>query len=900
MNRPHIAYACVGIFSTIFLLVSLFVKEKLYIGEATVATIAGLILGPHCLGWFDPVTWGNTDYLTLEILRIVLCIQIVAVAVELPRKYMKRHWALVAVLLLPVMTIGWLVVGLFIWALIPHFDFPLALLVLACVTATDPILAAAVVGKGKFAERVPGHLRNLLSAESGCNDGMAFPFIYLLLNLIIHAGDGGEIVKDWILVTVLYECIFGAILGAVLGFLMKRAVAFCETKRLIDRESFLALFVFIAFNSAGIGAMLGVDDLLMLFAAGTAFGWNGDFAKKTEELHVLTVIDLLLNLSFFVYFGAIIPWPMFNDPAIGLNVWRLIVLAIVVIFLRRMPAVLAFLRITPDIKLWREALFCGHFGPIGVGAIFALILARKDLEEHYTHDPTPLRELPLPDFPHYQLLACIWPIVCFIILTSIIVHGSLVAVLTLGKRLNRMAITMSFTTTNTQDQGPTWMQRLQKLDKTSTSFLLHRIDSHEKEAPDDDETLAPVETSGIKVRPAGGARRKHKHRKRPSAGARIKKSLLRLEDAAADEGARPRPQAEFLQLGRSTTQQRHDDAEATLAAGSLGGSPPDSGVLEMQFVTPGAAPLPPAGEEVQVPAMAYQEGNRVVIEDEDGEIVETFSLAEKRRREREDAGFSLNRPDWAGSGGGDEPSIHSEGSFRRHLLRYSTALNELSPTQSVQSSVLLRVKSVKKAFKEKALLHHKVYAHQVDNMIVIENEEGDIIRRYRVNRHMSQSRPSARLRSGSLVGRAFLRFGKRREEEAAPPVSGTPQEGALLVKEHDLRDPQSPLRNPLVENRLELKIADILRSKHATMPTKRPSNVPEAPEAEAPEAEAPEAHLRLEASELCLEASELCLEDSRDLEADEDILQETEVEKKRRLAALGLRSGQRREDDEEE
>jgi Na(+)/H(+) antiporter len=896
VNRPHIAYACVGIFSTIFLLVSLFVKEKLYIGEATVATIAGLILGPHCLGWFDPVTWGNTDYLTLELLRIVLCIQIVAVAVELPRKYMKRHWVLVAVLLLPVMTIGWLVVGLFIWALIPHFDFPLALLVLACVTATDPILAAAVVGKGKFAERVPGHLRNLLSAESGCNDGMAFPFIYLLLNLIIHAGDGGEIVKDWILVTVLYECIFGAILGVVLGFLMKRAVAFCETKRLIDRESFLALFVFIAFNSAGIGSMLGVDDLLMLFAAGTAFGWNGDFAKKTEELHVLTVIDLLLNLSFFVYFGAIIPWPMFNDPAIGLNVWRLIVLAIVVIFLRRMPAVLAFLRITPDIKLWREALFCGHFGPIGVGAIFALILARKDLEEHYTHDPTPLRELPLPDFPHYQLLACIWPIVCFIILTSIIVHGSLVAVLTLGKRLNRMAITMSFTTTNTQDQGPTWMQRLQKLDKTSTSFLLHRIDSHpEKEATDgDDETLAPVETSGIKVRPAGGARRKHKHRKRPSAGARIKKSLLRLEDAAADEGARPRPQAEFLQLGRSTTQQRNDDAEETLGAGSLGGTPPQAAMLEMQFATPGAAPEPPAGEEVQVPAMAYQEGNRVVIEDEDGEIVETFSLAEKRRRERENAGFSLDQPDWAGSSGGNgsdgrggdgggEPSIHSEGSFRRQLLRYSTALNELSPTQSVQSSVLLRVKSVKKAFKEKALLHHKVYAHQVDNMIVIENEEGDIIRRYRVNRHMSQSRPSARLRSGSLVGRALSRFGKRKEEEAAPPVSGTPQEGALLVKEHDLRDPQSPLRNPLVENRLELKIADILRSKHASMPTKRPSDVPE------------------EEAGLGLGASELGLEDSQDLEAsDEDILEETEVEKKRRLAALGLRSGQRRDDDEEE
>ncbi len=58
-----------------------------------------------------------------------------------------------------------------------------SLVVAACVTATDPVLASSVVGKGKFAKRVPKHLRDLLSAESGCNDGMAFP-VYLSLYLI--------------------------------------------------------------------------------------------------------------------------------------------------------------------------------------------------------------------------------------------------------------------------------------------------------------------------------------------------------------------------------------------------------------------------------------------------------------------------------------------------------------------------------------------------------------------------------------------------------------------------------------------------------------------------------------------------------------------------------------------
>jgi CPA1 family monovalent cation:H+ antiporter len=64
-SKTHIAYACIGVFSTIFSLCSLFIKEKLYIGEASVAVIFGLIVGPHCLNWFAPEDWGNLDLITL-------------------------------------------------------------------------------------------------------------------------------------------------------------------------------------------------------------------------------------------------------------------------------------------------------------------------------------------------------------------------------------------------------------------------------------------------------------------------------------------------------------------------------------------------------------------------------------------------------------------------------------------------------------------------------------------------------------------------------------------------------------------------------------------------------------------------------------------------------------------
>ena len=74
---------------------------------------------------------------------------------------MTRHWRSVIFLLVPVMTFGWLITSVFIWGLIRPLNWLDSLCVAACVTATDPVLASSVVGKGKFARRIPKHLRDL-------------------------------------------------------------------------------------------------------------------------------------------------------------------------------------------------------------------------------------------------------------------------------------------------------------------------------------------------------------------------------------------------------------------------------------------------------------------------------------------------------------------------------------------------------------------------------------------------------------------------------------------------------------------------------------------------------------------------------------------------------------------
>lgn len=895
-------------------------KERLYIGEASVATIAGLILGPHCLNWFDPDSWGNSDFITLEICRIVLCIQIVAVAVELPRKYMKKHWVSVAIFLLPVMTCGWLVVGLFIWALIPHFSFNYALLVSACVTATDPVLASAVVGKGKFAERVPGHLRNLLTAESGCNDGMAFPFIYLSLNLIIHSGRGGEIVKDWILITILYECVFGCLLGVFLGLLLKYAVAFAEKKNLIDRESFLALFVFLAFISAGIGSMLGVDDLLVSFAAGTAFGWNGYFARKTEESHVSTVIDLLLNLSFFVYFGAIVPWPQFNNADIGLNCWRLIVLALVIIFLRRLPAVVMLKPVTPDVKTWREAFFCGHFGPIGVGAIFAAILARKSLEAPYTTEETPLARIPDTDYPHYQVLATIWPIVCFVVITSIIVHGSSVAVLTLGKRLNRMAITMSFTTTNTQDQASSWMSRLQKLDKASTSFSLHRVDTQTNQ-DQDNEKLAQynsIETSGVKVRPAGGAkRRKHKKKKHDSSY-RLRHTLSKSrEQEESPVSHRQRPQTEILQLGKvpsAETSQQVDESPTTAVSGisqetsnekasdyseARSEKNSDDSKEDESNVIHDNIEDNKSEYDHPVPTTAYQEGEQIIVEDQNGEIYETLPLkGAKKEKSKESA-----NP--------DTMSIHSMNSLRRRLSQYSKVSDHSSDIEDKAKANVPKKKEKQKA-DSKTAYHKKddpssrlVYAHRVDNFIFIENADGEIIRRYRVNPHTKVKDDKSNQGINSVFNKAISLVGIKNKPKADENKNDTQQDleknnQNVLVPEHDEEDNKNhPLKDPKIESKIENKLTNLILNN-----SNREKIVKQM--------EDPKRHVEPHflvvnpASEHTVSEPEESDDDNEadtgaaNMDSEDEDLHETEVERKRRLAALGHMPTKRDVNDEEE
>jgi sodium/hydrogen antiporter len=155
---------------------------------------------------------------------------------------------------------------------------------------------------------------------------------------------------------------------------------------------------------------------LACFVAGSALNWNGEFLAETEKLHdeVNSVVDVLLNFGGFMYIGAVMPWDQFNSPeTTGLTWGRLIGLGLLVILFRRIPAILAFYKLMPNVvKDYKEALFMGYFGPIGAGAVFYV--------EHTKHL---FPELGEGDEEETNLVRAMVPVVYWLVLFSIVWHG---------------------------------------------------------------------------------------------------------------------------------------------------------------------------------------------------------------------------------------------------------------------------------------------------------------------------------------------------------------------------------------------------------------------------------------------------------------------------------------------
>jgi sodium/hydrogen antiporter len=394
MSQLNLALAAVGILVLALGLLSGLIKRTPLVSAPIASLLLGVILGPAVLGWLDPAQWtDDLQHLVQEAARITIGIAVMGVALRLPSGYLGKHWRTMGPVLFLLMPAMWLATSLLVH-LILGLDLWLSLLVGAVLTPTDPVVSATIV-LGKIAERnLPHRLRNAISAESGANDGLAFPLVLLPILVLTHPG--ANVAGEWLLNGLMWETGGALLFGAILGYLLGQLLHLAERKGTIEQSSFLAYTLAITVFTLGSAEMIGVNSLIAVFAAGIAFDHVVKGQERMEEEKVQEAANQFFTLPIFALLGLVMPWQEWlrlGAPGI--------VLALAVLMLRRLPALMLMHSFIPEYKGRREAAFAGWFGPLGAAALFYAA---------YAHEHTGLAEP--------------WVIGTLVITASILIHGA--------------------------------------------------------------------------------------------------------------------------------------------------------------------------------------------------------------------------------------------------------------------------------------------------------------------------------------------------------------------------------------------------------------------------------------------------------------------------------------------
>ncbi|MDG4782351.1 cation:proton antiporter [Micromonospora sp. WMMD961] len=361
MSPLLLAYALVGSLGVLLAFWSSAIRRTV-LSEPLLALVLGVLVGPT-LGLVDLADRLGAE-LIREVSRALLAVSLMAVALRFSLAGYRAVLRPVLVLLsagmvgMAVLSAGlsWLVLGV---------PLGLAALLGSCLTPTDPVLASSIVSGGPAERQLPERLRQVISGESGGNDGLAFPLVVLAL-----AGIGA---KPWAEeVTAALWGVFGAVLvGLVLGWLAGHAVLAASRRETLDQGSLLIFAVLLGIAALGVARVLDTDGILAAFVTGLAYSRVIGDQPRIAEQKLDDSLTRYLVLPLFFLFGVELPWRDWLDAG-----WRLPLFAVAVLLLRRLPVVLALKK--PLRLPWRELVFLGWFGPIGVSALFYLAFSLNE------------------------------------------------------------------------------------------------------------------------------------------------------------------------------------------------------------------------------------------------------------------------------------------------------------------------------------------------------------------------------------------------------------------------------------------------------------------------------------------------------------------------------------------
>jgi len=329
----------------------------------------GLVVGAQALDLLDPSPTGEPVKALAE---ATLTLVLFADASRIDMRTLRREYAVPARLLgigLP-LTIAF--GALLAAALFGALSVPEALVLAVLLAPTDAALGQAVVTE----PRLPSRIRQGLNVESGLNDGICVPLLFIVL--AVAEADAGEVSAAHAARLVVEEIGFGIVGGVAAGAVAAAAIRFGGSRGLIERSWVQIVPVAGAALAFGIATPLGGSGFIAAFVAGMTFGV---LRRPSEEGELTLLMDELgegLNAVTLVVFGAVLLWPALD----GLT-WQIVLYAVASLTVIRMvPVAVAMLGTgarRPTVG------FLGWFGPRGLASIvFAVIVVQEADLPHTT------------------------------------------------------------------------------------------------------------------------------------------------------------------------------------------------------------------------------------------------------------------------------------------------------------------------------------------------------------------------------------------------------------------------------------------------------------------------------------------------------------------------------------
>ncbi len=226
-------------------------------------------------------------------------------------------------------------------------------LVGAVLSPTDPVFAAAIVGR----EEVPYRLRSLLNIESGLNDGLALPAVVLLLANL--RGQPSEVLH------LLAQVVGGIALGFGLPLVVVRLRRFSWLATSPRYDSLIGVAVGLLVLS--VADVTGANVYLAAFTAGATIASISPEMRRSFEAFGEEITELL-KLAALLLFGALISPSLLG----GISVAGYVFAAGAIVLARPMALALALARADLSPREWVAAAW---FGPKGFASvIYALLI----------------------------------------------------------------------------------------------------------------------------------------------------------------------------------------------------------------------------------------------------------------------------------------------------------------------------------------------------------------------------------------------------------------------------------------------------------------------------------------------------------------------------------------------